>query len=206
MNRFINLIMALLLLIIFAPLMVIVAIIIRLDSKGPAIFKQKRAGQYDSFFTLYKFRTMHVGTPDMPSEMVPKDDHRFTRVGKFLRRFSIDELPQLFNVIKGDMNFVGPRPALYNQYELIQMRKDNGVNRLKPGITGWAQVNGRENVSLRKKVELDKYYLDNRSWLLDLKIIWLTIVKSLVGADLYAEKVTVHGDYRGQHESRPPSL
>lgn len=206
MNRLVNLIMALWLLVILAPLMVVVAIVICLDSRGPAIFKQKRAGQYDSFFTLYKFRTMHVGTPDMPSEMVPRDDHRITRVGKFLRRFSIDELPQLFNVIKGNMNFVGPRPALYNQYELIKMRKDKGIDRLKPGVTGWAQVNGRENVLLSKKVELDKYYLDNRSWLLDLKIIWLTIVKSLAGADLYAEKGTVHGDYRGQHESRPPSL
>ncbi|MGV8149995.1 MAG: sugar transferase [Alkaliphilus sp.] len=110
----------------------------------------------------------------------------------------IDELPQLFNIIRGDMNFIGPRPALYNQAELIARRKEAGVNRLKPGVTGWAQVNGRETISLERKVELDKYYLDNRSWRLEIKIMWLTLVKSLGGADLYLEKpggsVVVRGE------------
>lgn len=187
MYRLINLLCAVLLLVFLAPIMAVVAIAIRLDSKGPAIFKQTRVGQFDKRFTLYKFRTMHVGVLDLPSEIVPKDDDRFTRIGKPLRRFSIDELPQLFNVIKGNMNFAGPRPALYNQEILIAMRKKNGVNQLKPGITGWAQVNGRENISLERKVSLDKYYLDNRSWWLDVKILWLTVVKSLGGIDLYNE-------------------
>ncbi|MCL5779530.1 MAG: sugar transferase [Firmicutes bacterium] len=176
------------LLIILAPLMLLVAVAIRLDSRGPAIFKQTRVGQFDRFFTIYKFRTMHVGTPDLPSEMVQKDDRRFTRLGKFFRRLSIDELPQLFNIIKGDMNFIGPRPALHNQDKLIAMRKKAGVNRLKPGVTGWAQVNGRDNIPLERKVELDKFYLDHHSLVLDLKILWLTLVKSITGADLYGGK------------------
>lgn len=187
MYRLINLLGAMLLLVVLAPIMAVVALAIRLDSKGPAIFKQTRVGQFNKHFILYKFRTMHAGMPDFPSEMVPKDDNRFTRLGRPLRRFSIDELPQLFNIIKGDMNFVGPRPALYNQKVLIAMRKGNGVNRLRPGITGWAQVNGRENISLERKVSLDKYYLDNRSWWLDVKILWLTVVRSLGGDDLYNE-------------------
>lgn len=188
MYRLINLAGAVLLLIIIAPLMLLVAVAIRLDSRGPAIFKQTRVGQFDRFFTIYKFRTMHVGTPDLPSEMVQKDDRRFTRLGKFLRRLSIDELPQLFNIVKGDMNFIGPRPALHNQYKLIAMRKKAGVNRLRPGVTGWAQVNGRDNIPLERKVELDKFYLDHHSLVLDLKILWLTLVKSITGADLYGGK------------------
>jgi len=186
--RLINLVGAIFLLIILAPIILLVSIAIRLDSRGPAIFKQTRMGQFDSHFTLYKFRSMHVGTPDIPSEMVKKDDRRFTGLGRFLRRFSIDELPQLLNIIRGDMNFIGPRPALYNQDRLIKMRKELGVNKLKPGVTGWAQVNGRENISLERKVELDKYYLEKRSLGMDVKIIWLTLVKSLGGVDLYIEK------------------
>ncbi|RJX19120.1 MAG: sugar transferase [Desulforudis sp.] len=188
MYRLVNLMGALVLLVLSLPLMLLVALAIRLDSPGPAIFKQKRVGQYDRYFTLYKFRTMRVGTPDLPSDMVPKDDQRFTKLGRFLRRFSIDELPQLVNIIRGDMNFVGPRPALYNQDELIAMRQAAGVNQLKPGVTGWAQVNGRDNIPLELKVELDKYYRDNRSWLLDIKILWLTLMKCLGGTDLYNEK------------------
>jgi len=188
MYRLINFLGAIILLIMLSPIMLLVVIAIRLDSRGPAIFKQKRVGQYDQFFTLYKFRTMQIGTPNLPSELVSKDDQRFTRLGKFLRRLSIDEFPQLFNIIQGNMNFIGPRPALYNQDKLIRMRQAAGVNQLKPGITGWAQVNGRENISLEQKVQLDKYYLENRSGWLDLKILWLTIIKSIRGVDLYREK------------------
>jgi len=204
--RLLNVVGAILLLVVLAPLMMLVALAIRLDSQGPAIFKQTRVGQFGRYFTLYKFRTMHVGTPDLPSEMVSKDDHRFTRLGKFLRRFSIDELPQLFNIIRGDMNFIGPRPALYNQYELIAIRNAAGVNCLKPGVTGWAQVNGRENISLEQKVELDKYYLDNRSWWLDIKILWMTVVKSLGGADLYREKPEGIDTFTNQQKNYPSSL
>jgi O-antigen biosynthesis protein WbqP len=190
---------ALFLLVVFSPVLVVVTLLIRVDSPGPAIFKQIRVGQCDRLFTLYKFRTMHVGTPDLPSEMIPESDSRFTRLGKFLRRFSLDELPQLVNIIKGDMNFVGPRPALYNQDKLIAMRNEVGVDQLRPGITGWAQVNGRENISLERKVELDKYYFDNRTLSLDFKILWFTIVKSLGGVDLYLEKSTNGADHKEKY-------
>ncbi|MCL4440700.1 MAG: sugar transferase [Firmicutes bacterium] len=206
MNCLVNVVGAIVLLVVLAPLMVLVALAVRLDSSGPAIFKQTRVGQFDRYFTLYKFRTMHVGTPDLPSEVVSKDDYRFTRLGKLLRRFSIDELPQLFNIIRGDMNFIGPRPALYNQYDLIAMRKKTGVNRLKPGVTGWAQVNGRENISLERKVELDKYYSENCSWWLDLMIIWLTIVRSLRGVNLYKEKSGQIETITEQPKNFPSSL
>lgn len=187
MCRVINFVGAVFFLLILSPLLFLIALAVRMDSRGPAIFKQTRVGKDNSYFTLYKFRTMHIGTPDLPSDMVPSDDHRFTRLGRFLRRISLDELPQLVNILKGDMNFIGPRPALYNQYDLILMREKVGVNRIKPGLTGWAQVNGRDNILLERKVELDKYYLDNQSFILDAKILWFTIFKSLGGEDLYKD-------------------
>lgn len=201
MGRLVNLLGAVLLLVCLAPVMLVVAVAIRVDSPGPAIFKQKRVGQGDRFFILYKFRSMRLDTPDLPADMVPADDDRFTRLGRFLRRFSIDELPQLVNIIRGEMNFIGPRPALYNQEELIRRRRAAGVHRLKPGVTGWAQVNGRENVSLERKVELDRYYLENRTWRLDMKIMWLTVVKCFGGADLYAEDAG-EGRQAGQGDGR----
>lgn len=185
MSRFINLLVAICLLAFILPVMLLIALLIKIDSKGPAIFKQQRVGLQRNLFTLYKFRTMVVGTPDLPSEMVSSGDSRFTRFGKVLRRFSLDELPQLVNIIKGDMNFVGPRPALYNQDDLIAMREKVGIHRIRPGITGWAQVNGRDAIPLTLKVQLDEYYLLNRSLWLDMKIIWMTFSKSLSGTDLY---------------------
>lgn len=185
----VNRLCAVVLLIALLPLFLIISIAIRLDSSGPVIFKQRRVGQYQKYFTIYKFRTMVVGMPDLPAAMVKEDDHRFTRVGKFLRRFSLDELPQLFNIIKGEMDFVGPRPALYNQDDLIALRESAGIHALKPGVTGWAQVNGRETVSVEEKVRLDEYYLNNRSLLLNLKIIFLTLFNSSQGKDLYTNNV-----------------
>ena len=181
---------AFLLICILSPLFVVVALLIKIDSPGPVIFKQKRVGQYGNYFTIYKFRTMKIDTPDLPSDKIDKNDERFTRIGKILRRFSIDEIPQLFNIIKGDMSFIGPRPALYNQVELINLRKKEGIFALKPGITGWAQVNGRDNISIKEKVELDKFYLQHKSLLLDLKIIFLTFVNVITGSGLYSEKAT----------------
>lgn len=183
-----NRVCAAILLVILSPLLLAVSLAIRLDSPGPAIFKQKRVGQHGRYFTIYKFRTMVVGTPDLPAALVEENDHRFTRLGKFLRRFSLDELPQLFNIIRGEINFVGPRPALYNQDDLIALREAAGVHALKPGVTGWAQVNGRETVSVEEKVRLDRYYLENRSWRLDLKIIGMTLFNSYRGKDLYASR------------------
>lgn len=179
---------AVLLLLILSPLFLFISIVIRLESPGPAVFRQKRVGHQRRYYTIYKFRTMIVGMPDLPAALVKEDDRRFTRLGKFLRRFSLDELPQLINIIKGEMNFVGPRPALHNQDDLIAMREDCGIHAIKPGVTGWAQVNGRETISVEEKVRLDHYYLKNQSWLLDLKIIFLTLFNSSQGKDLYIPK------------------
>ena len=174
-----------------SPVLLLVALIIKWESHGPAIFTQQRVGQFGHLFTIYKFRTMQTGMPDLPSDKVGEDDPRFTQSGKWLRRFSIDEFPQLFNIIKGEMVFIGPRPALHNQHELNAMRHMRGIDALKPGISGWAQVNGRDSSPLETKVELDKYYFDFRSWQLDLKILWMTFFKSTSGEGLYAAQQTV---------------
>ena len=184
-------IIAILLTIALSPVLLLVALLIKLESPGPAIFSQKRVGQFGRQFTIYKFRTMQIGTPDLPSDKVGENDPRFTKSGKFLRRFSIDEFPQLLNIIKGEMVFIGPRPALHNQYELNAMRQKRGIDVLKPGITGWAQVNGRDSISLETKVELDKYYLDSHGWRLDIKILWLTFFRTTRGEGLYAVQHTV---------------
>ena len=170
-----------------SPVLLLVALIIKLESQGPAIYTQKRVGQFGRFFTIYKFRTMQTGMPDLPSDKVGADDPRFTQSGKWLRRFSIDEFPQLFNIIKGEMVFIGPRPALHNQHELNAMRHMRRIDALKPGISGWAQVNGRDSISTETKVTLDQYYLNHRSIGLDMKILWLTFFKSTSGEGLYAE-------------------
>lgn len=185
MRRLTDIIISLLLIIASSPVMLITALIIRLDSPGPAIFKQQRIGKDNKPFTIYKFRTMYVGTPDVAKSLIDRNDSRITRIGRFLRKTSIDELPQLFNILKGDMTFIGPRPALYNQYDLIQMRTDKGVHVLKPGVTGYAQVNGREDISLEQKVEYDEYYLKNRSLALDLKILYDTVREVLTSRGAY---------------------
>ena len=187
MSRFI----AILATIALSPVLLAVALIIKWESRGPAIYTQLRVGQFGKLFTSYKFRTMQVGMPDLPSDKVGADDPRFTRSGKWLRRFSIDEFPQLFNIIKGEMVFIGPRPALHNQHELNAMRHMRRIDALKPGISGWAQVNGRDSIPLETKVELDKYYSDYRSWQLDLKILRLTLSKSTSGEGLYAAQQAV---------------
>lgn len=149
---------------------------------------------------MLKFRTMQVGMPDLPSDQVAETDNRFTNIGKFLRRFSLDEIPQLWNVVQGEMNFVGPRPALYNQYELIERRTSLGIQKIKPGITGWAQVNGRDSIPLKTKVALDAYYLHNRNLWLDFKILWLTVFKSTSGEGLYTEKASPLKKNDAKHE------
>lgn len=183
-----NRVLAFIMLILLSPLFLVIAVAIKLDSPGPVIFRQKRVGHRGKYFTIYKFRTMVVDMPDLPADRVAGNDSRITRVGQVLRRLSLDELPQLWNIIKGDMDFIGPRPALYNQDDLIALREKAGVHSLKPGITGWAQVNGRETVSVEEKVQLDRYYLENRSLKLDLTILYLTFFKSLKGADIYVQQ------------------
>lgn len=160
---------------IFGPLMCAIALAIRLDSPGPIVFTQRRIGKHGRHFLIYKFRTMHHGTPDLPTDQMLKLPSPVTRVGKILRATSLDELPQIFNVLKDEMSIVGPRPALYNQTRLTQMRESAGVLRFSPGITGWAQVNGRDELPDDVKVELDKWYCDHWTCWLDLKIIFMTI-------------------------------
>ncbi|MBK7838042.1 MAG: sugar transferase [Candidatus Obscuribacter sp.] len=151
-----------------------VALRIKIDSPGPIIFKQKRVGKNGEIFEIYKFRTMRTGTPDLPTDQMLKLPSPITKYGEFLRKTSLDELPQLFNVLAGQMSIVGPRPALYNQTELTQRRQTEGVLRFPPGITGWAQVNGRDELPDQAKVEADKWYCEHWNYWLDWRIIWMT--------------------------------
>ena len=161
--------------ILLSPGLLVIAVLIKLDSAGPALFRQRRFGTNGEFFEIYKFRTMYTGTPDLPTDEMLKRPSPITKIGKFLRKTSLDELPQLLNVLKGEMSIVGPRPALHNQIELNEKRQARGVLRFPPGITGWAQINGRDELADDVKVEADSWYCDNWSYWLDWKIIIATI-------------------------------
>ena len=164
-------------LICLSPVFALVALAIIINDGFPIFFKQKRVGLNNIHFWIYKYRTMKKDTPDIATHLVNDSDSLYTAIGPFLRKYSIDELPQLINIVKGDMTFIGPRPALYNQDDLIDMRTKAGVNRLVPGVTGWAQVNGRDELSIPDKVKMDIYYLENQSLWLDIKIIFMTVLK-----------------------------
>lgn len=175
---------ALLLTVALSPVLVLLALLIRLDSPGPILFKQKRIGIHRSAFEIYKFRTMRADAPkDVPTHLMKDADAHITRLGRFLRKSSLDELPQLLNILKGDMSFIGPRPALWNQTDLIEAREQQretcgiSANSVKPGITGWAQVNGRDELPIGRKAELDGYYASHLSFALDLKILGQTILQ-----------------------------
>lgn len=168
---------ALVMLIILSPLFFIVSILIKLESKGSVFFKQERIGKDNINFMIYKFRSMRTDTPDVATHLLDNPEVFITKVGKFLRKTSLDELPQLINIIKGEMLFVGPRPALYNQYDLRDLRTEKGVHVLYPGVTGWAQVNGRDELEIPDKVEFDRQYVEKRSIFMDIKIVFMTVVK-----------------------------
>jgi O-antigen biosynthesis protein WbqP len=161
---------------VLSPVLLLVAILIRLDSRGPVLFRQRRIGVRSREFTIYKFRSMNVGTPDRASHLIGPGSRHVTRIGAVLRRTSLDELPQLWNVLVGDMTLVGPRPALYNQHDLIGMRQRAGVDALTPGITGLAQIHGRDDMPIERKVEYDRYYLEHLSWHLDVEILLRTVL------------------------------
>ncbi len=167
------------LLILLSPLLIIISIIIYFDDGTPILFKQKRVGAFNSLFWVYKFRTMKNGVPDIPSHLLESPELMFTKIGPLLRKLSADELPQLINIILGEMVFVGPRPALHNQADLIELRTQVGVHQLIPGVTGWAQVNGRDELTIPEKVAYDEFYLCNKSPLFDVKILGLTFLKVL---------------------------
>ncbi len=165
--------------IVFSPILLIIAIIIKLDSRGPVFFKQKRVGKDEALFDIYKFRTMRTDTPkDMPTHLFNNPEAFITKSGRVLRKTSLDELPQLFNILRGQMSFVGPRPALWNQYDLIAARKGSAA-RLKPGITGWAQVNGRDELPIDVKAAYDQTYAEKMGFLLDVKILFMTVFSVL---------------------------
>ena len=148
---------------------------IKITSQGSILYWSERVGKDNTIFDMPKFRTMKIGTPKVATHLLGNPSDHLTIIGSFLRKTSLDELPQLWSILIGDMSLVGPRPALFNQYDLIELRTQFGVDKLTPGLTGWAQINGRDNISIREKVQFDVYYLTNISWSLDLKIILLTI-------------------------------
>lgn len=176
--------------------MLIVALVIKIDDPGPAIFKQERIGINKSRFWLYKFRSMKVNTPDIPTHLLENPDQYISKVGKFIRKTSIDELPQLFNILKGDMSVIGPRPALWNQADLEAERDKYGANDVRPGLTGWAQINGRDELEIPVKAKLDGEYVEKMSFLFDCKCFFGTI-KSVLKSD---------GVVEGKQETQSESL
>ena len=172
-----NRLFALILLIIFSPIFLLVSVAIIIEDGFPVFFTQKRVGINYSFFNIYKFRSMMKNTPNVATHLLTNPDKYLLRIGKFIRKTSLDELPNLINIIKGEMVFVGPRPALYNQDDLMTLRVAAGVDKLKPGITGWAQINGRDDISIEKKVQLEQEYMNKKSTLFDIEIIIKTFTK-----------------------------
>lgn len=164
-------------LLILGPFLLLIALLIKLTSKGPVLHWSDRIGVDNTVFSMPKFRTMRTNAPVVATHLLTEPGQYLTPFGGFLRKFSLDELPQLAAILNGDITFVGPRPALYNQRDLIALRTEKGVHTLVPGLTGWAQVNGRDNLTIPAKVGLDEYYLHHRSVLLDLKIVLLTLIK-----------------------------
>lgn len=175
-----DIILSLLGLILLSPVFLILIIAIKLDSKGPVLFKQKRVGIHKSHFNILKFRTMRIDTPkDTPTHLLENPEKWITRVGKFLRKTSLDELPQIINILKGEMSIIGPRPALWNQYDLIEERDKYGANDVRPGLTGWAQINGRDELPIEVKAKLDGEYVQKLSFWMDVKCFFATIISVL---------------------------
>jgi O-antigen biosynthesis protein WbqP len=166
-----NRVFALILIILFSPIFIFVAIAILVEDGFPILFTQKRVGINYTFFKIYKFRSMKKNTPNVATHLLTNPDQYLLKIGKFIRKSSLDELPNLINILKGEMVFVGPRPALYNQDDLMALRVAAGVSKLKPGITGWAQINGRDEISIEQKVNLEQTYLLRKSFLFDVEIV-----------------------------------
>lgn len=181
-KRILDILLTLIALVFLSPLILATYLLVKLSSKGPVLYWSQRVGQYNRLFSMPKFRSMRLGTPQLATHLMNQqsDPNSFlTPVGRFIRKTSLDELPQLWSVLKGDMSLVGPRPALFNQEDLVALRTEYGVHTLKPGITGWAQINGRDEIPISQKVALDTYYFHHQSLTLDIKIIALTAIKVL---------------------------
>ncbi|MDE6953254.1 MAG: sugar transferase [Erysipelotrichales bacterium] len=180
LKRIIDFILSLIGLIVLSPVFIVLCIWIKLDSKGPIFFKQKRVGKNKEYFNILKFRTMYIDTPkDMPTHMLSDPEQYITKAGKFLRKTSLDELPQIINILKGEMAVIGPRPALWNQEDLIEERDKYQANDIRPGLTGWAQINGRDELEIDVKASLDGYYVEHISFLFDIKCFFGTITSVL---------------------------
>lgn len=179
MKRLFDFLSALIIVVIIIAPSLITALLIKITSKGSILFWSKRIGVNNKIFLMPKFRTMKQNTPDVATHLLKDPDQFLTSIGPFLRRTSLDEIPQLYSVLLGDMSLVGPRPALFNQEDLINLRTEKGIHKLKPGITGWAQVNGRDEITIPEKVSLEEEYSDKMSWKMDMCILWLTFVKVL---------------------------
>jgi O-antigen biosynthesis protein WbqP len=181
MKRAFDLLLAACAAVLLAVPIVIIALLVRSTSAGPALYWSQRVGKNNRIFSMPKFRSMRMGTPAVATHLLPNPDTYVTTIGRLLRKTSLDELPQLWSILKGDMSFVGPRPALFNQADLIELRTRRGVHALAPGLTGWAQVTGRDELPIPEKVQRDVEYLRRRSFWFDLRILWLTAVKVLRG-------------------------
>ncbi len=196
MKRFFDFLFSLLALIVLSPVILVLSLLVLISSGSPVIFKQERVGYGNRLFTIYKFRTMKDGmrqtrTEDLTEEEIEND---ITFIGKILRKLSLDELPQLYNILKGDMSFVGPRPLIPQEEEIRELREKYNVYSVRPGITGWAQVNGRDFISDEQKAKLDKEYVENRTLLMDIKIMFKTVWVVLVGKDVADGKTDKEGD------------
>ncbi len=184
-KRFLDIIISLTALIVLSPVLLIVAILIKLDSPGPVLFAQKRFGKDRTFFQIYKFRSMRTDTPrDVPTDALKGANSFITPLGNVLRKTSLDELPQLWNILRGDMSLIGPRPALWNQDDLMALRDQHEASMIRPGLSGWAQVNGRDAIELEQKAKYDGEYAQNVSFLFDVKCLWLTVVKVIKREDI----------------------
>ena len=179
MKRLFDIWLALILGVLLTPLAFGVWLAIKLEDRGPALYWSKRVGKKNQLFWMPKFRSMKLDTPQVATHLLTHAQSQITRVGAFIRKTSLDEIPQLWSVLRGDMSMVGPRPALFNQEDLITLRTQKNIHQLKPGITGWAQINGRDELSIPDKVLLDEFYLRHHCFSLDLKILWLTVFKVL---------------------------
>jgi O-antigen biosynthesis protein WbqP len=180
-KRLFDVVVASVLLILFSPFLATIALLIRVTSKGPGVYWSDRVGRNNKIFRMPKFRSMRVGTPQLPTHLLSGRENYVTPIGGFLRRTSLDEIPQLFSILVGDLSFVGPRPALFNQDDLVALRTERGIHLLVPGLTGWAQVNGRDELPVPVKVQFDYEYLQRRSFKFDLAVICLTVGKVLRG-------------------------
>ena len=179
MKRLFDVVVALVATVFLALPIVMTALAVRLTSPGPALYWSDRVGRHNRIFKMPKFRSMRIDTPAVATHLLQKPEQWLTPIGSFLRKSSLDELPQLWSILKGDMSFVGPRPALFNQDDLVALRTEKGVHELVPGLTGWAQVNGRDELPVPQKVQLDVEYLQRQSLLFDMKILWMTALKVL---------------------------